>query len=224
MDKMGKALDTTFWSMFHGMVPTGTSTRIIHVWDAQSGKPLTLDAQASPQEQSRELMLQAGVAYHKLRDQARQQFEATGRLQELLAFVAGEPYTLQDPWVRGVLIERLDNGDDAALKSILRSLKPKRPKVPKRGDPRQAAAYYRWIVATVSDHILSGKSPTVSQAIRAVVLFSKEAEAKRAAAGLPDSGEDRARHIYYGEARRYVWRAMVIAGLGLPSTALPEAS
>jgi hypothetical protein len=83
VDNIGKALDTAFWRTLNGMVPTGTSTRIIHVWDAKSGKPLTLDAQASPQEQSRELVLQAAVAYHKLRDQARQQFEATGRLQDL---------------------------------------------------------------------------------------------------------------------------------------------
>jgi hypothetical protein len=223
MDNTGKALDTTLWKMFNGMVPTGTSTQIIRVLDVNRlDQPPPRDARMSPQEQSVELVQQAAGVYRKLRDQARQRFEATGRLQALLDFVGGEPLTLQDQWVRDVLIERLNSWDDDAVKSILRALKPKRPKVRKEGDAQQAAAYYRWVVATVSDRILSGKSPTVSQAIRTVVLFSDEADAKRAAAGLAEPGEDRARHTYYGEARRYVWRAMVMAGLGLVSTVLPD--
>jgi hypothetical protein len=104
--------------------------------------------------------------------------------------------------------------DQAAVKSIIGALKPKKPKLPKNGSPQEAEAYYRWVVAKVSEKILSGEAQKVIQVITQVA-FSGEGVAKRASAGMPEAGDDRARQIYYQEARRYAWRIMVMAGVGL---------
>jgi hypothetical protein len=216
-----KAVDTEFWRSMGHAAPTGTSMTLIKVLKRLPDQPVSLAPEKSPEEQSAELRAQAARAYHKLRDKARREFEASGSLKVLLDFVNGEPYTLHDSWVRGVLVQRLRDWDEVAVKSIISALKPKKPKLPKNGSPQKAEAYYRWVVATVSEKILSGSEKTVTQAIRKVTLFSKEADTKRAAAGLTDGGEVRARQIYYQQAQRYAWRAMVVAGVGLIGTSLP---
>jgi hypothetical protein len=169
------------------------------------------------------LLAQAGRAYRKLRDKARSEFDASGSLQVLLDFVNGEPYTLHDLWVWEVLVQRLRDWDQAAVKSIVSALKPKKPKLPKNGSPQEAEAYYRWVVAKISEKILSGEAQTVIQVITQVA-FSGEGVAKRAAAGMPEAGDDRARQIYYQEADRYAWRVMVMAGVGLIGTSIPTES
>jgi hypothetical protein len=186
-------------------------------------QPVSLGPERSPEEWSAELLAQAGRAYRKLRDKARSEFDASGSLQVLLDFVNGEPYTLHDLWVREVLVQRLRDWDQAAVKSIVSALKPKKPKLPKNGSPQEAEAYYRWVVAKVSEKILSGEAKTVIQAI-AQVAFSDEGVAKRAAAGMPEAGDDRARQIYYQEADRYARRVMVMAGLGLVEKPIPTES
>jgi hypothetical protein len=47
---------------------------------------------------------------------------------------------------------------------------------------------------------------------------------KRAEAGMPEAGDDRAWQIYYREVRRYAWQVIAMAGVGLVSTAPPDES
>jgi hypothetical protein len=56
------------------------------------------------------------------------------------------------------------------------------------------------------------------------VALSPEGIERRAEAGMPEAGDDRARQIYYQEARRYAWRVMVMAGVGLIGTSIPTES
>jgi hypothetical protein len=215
MAQGNKAVDTALWNMVGHAAPTGTSMTLMKVFrKAPPDQPVSLGPEKSPEEWSAELLAQAGRAYRQLRDKARSEFEASGSLQVLLDFVNGEPYTLHDLWVREVLVQRLRDWDQAAVKSIVSTLKPKKPKIPKNGSPQEAEAYYRWVVAKVSEKILSGEAQTVTKAI-AQVAFSDEGKAKRASAGMLEAGDDRARQIYYQEADRYAWRVMVMAGLGL---------
>jgi hypothetical protein len=169
------------------------------------------------------MLAQAGRAYRKLRDEAQSAFEASGNLRILTDFVKGEPYAVHDLWVREVLVQRLLDGDQAAVTSIVSALKPTKPKPPKDGSPQKAEAYYRWVVAEVSELILSGQAEKVIQAIMQTT-YSPEGEAKRAAAGMPPAQDDRTRQIYYQEAHRYAWRVMVMAGVGLIGTFLPAES
>jgi hypothetical protein len=224
MAQGNKAVDTALWKMVGHAAPTGTSMTLMKVFrKALPDQPVSLGPVKSPEEWSAELLAQAARAYHQLRDKARSEFDASGSLQVLLDFVNGEPYTLHDLWVREVLVQRLRDWDQAAVKSIVSALKPKKPKLPKNGSPQEAEAYYRWVVAKVSEKILSGEAKKVIQAI-AQVAFSNEGVAKRAAAGMPEAGDDRARQIYYQEADRYAWRVMVMAGVGLIGTSLPTES
>jgi hypothetical protein len=55
-------------------------------------------------------------------------------------------------------VQRLRDWDEAAIKSIVSALKPKKPKLPKNGSPQEAEAYYRWVVATVSEKMFSGEA------------------------------------------------------------------
>jgi hypothetical protein len=67
---------------------------------------------------------------------------------------------------------------------------------------------------------LSSEVSTVRDAILRVALWPEGIE-KRAAAGMPEAGDDRARQIYYQEICRYAWRVMVMAGVGLIGTSIP---
>jgi hypothetical protein len=125
--KGNKAVDTAFWNQIGHAAPTGTSRAVMNVLQkALPDQPVRLPPGKSAEEQSTELLAQAGRAYRHLRDQARQQFEASGELQVLLDFLKGEPYTLHDPWVRDVLAQRLQEWDDKAVRSILGALMPKK--------------------------------------------------------------------------------------------------
>jgi hypothetical protein len=224
MAQGNKAVDTAFWNMVGHAAPTGTSMKLIKVLrKTLPDQPVSLGPERSPEEWSAELLAQAGRAYQKLRDKARSEFDASRSLQVLLDFVNGEPYTLHDPWVREVLVQRLRDWDQGAVKSIVSALKPKKPKLPKNGSAQEAEAYYRWVVAKVSEKLLSGEARTVIQAIVQAAL-SHEGVAKRAAAGMPEAGDDRARQIYYQEADRYAWQVIVMAGVGLIGTSLPPES
>ena len=117
-------------------------------------------------------------------------------------------------------MQRLRDWDEAAVKSIVSALKPKKPKLPKNGSPQEAEAYYRWVVATVSEKMFSGEAGTVIRAILQAAL-SPEGHAKRAEAGMLEAGDDRARQIYYQQAHRYAWQVIVMAGVGRIGTALP---
>ena len=217
-----RAVDTALWKSTGHAAPTGTSMTLVKVLPKLlPDQPVSLAPEKSSKEQSAELLAQAGRAYHKLRDQARQQFESSGDLRVLLEFVNEEPYTLYDPWVRDVLVQRLDEWDERAVRSILSALKPKKPKIPTGATPQQARDYYRWVVARASEMFLSGEVGTVRDAILRAAL-SPEGVAKRAEARMPEAGDDRARQIYYQEARRYAWRVMVMAGVG--KTFLPTES
>jgi hypothetical protein len=217
-----KAVDTAFWHLTGHAAPTGTSMAVMHVLrNALLDQPVNQDSRPSPEEASAELLAHAGRAYHTLRDQARQQFEASGDLRVLLKFVKEEPYTLYDPWVRDVLVQRLEEWDDDAVRSILSALKPKKPKITTGATPQQARDYYRWVVARASEMFLSKEVATLRDAILRVAL-SPEGLEKRAAAGMPEAADDRARQIYYQQARRYAWRIIVMAGLGLTGTSKLE--
>jgi hypothetical protein len=221
MAQGNKAVDTAFWNMVGHAAPTGTSMTVIKMLKkALPDQPVSLAPERSPEERSAELLAQAGWAYHKLRDKARSEFNASGSLQFLLDFVNREPFTLHDPWVRQVLVQRLRDWNQVAVKSIVSALKPKKPKLPKNGNPQEAEAYYRWVVGKVSEKILSGEARTVMQAIVQVAL-AHEGVAKRASAGMPEAGDDRARQIYYQEADRYAWQIIVMAGVGLIGTSIP---
>jgi hypothetical protein len=224
MAQGNKAVDTELWKTLYRTAPTGISVALTNVFQrVLPNERVSLDPQRSPTEVSAELLAQAARAYYQLRDKARSEFEASGSLQVLLDFVNGEPYTLHDLWVREVLVQRLRDWDQAAVKSIVSALKPRKPKLPKNGSPQEAEAYYRWVVAKVSEKILSGEAQTVIQAI-VQVAFSDEGVAKRAAAGMPEAGDDRVRQIYYQEADRYARRVMVMAGLGLVEKPIPTES
>jgi hypothetical protein len=224
MAQRNKAVDTTLWNMVGHAAPTGSSMSVINVLrQALPDQPANLAPDRSPEEQSDELLAQAARAYRQLRDKAQHQFEASGDLHVLCQFVKEEPYTLYDPWVRDVLVQRLDEWDAEAGRSILKALKPKKPKISVGGSPQQARDYYRWVVAKVSEKLLSGGAKTVIEAILQVT-GSPEDAAKRAAAGMPPAGDDRTRQIYYQEAQRYAWRVMVMAGVGLVGKSLPTES
>jgi len=213
--KPNKAVDSAFRILTGHVAPTGTSMAVMNVLQkALPDQPVILAPEKSPEEQSADLLAQAGRAYRKLRDQARQEFEASRDLQVLLKFVNREPYTLHDPWVRDVLAQRLHEWDDKAVRSILSALKPKKPKIATGATPQQARDYYRWVGARASEMFLSGEVSTVRDAILRVTL-SPEGIAERAAAGMPEAADDRARQIYYQETHRYAWRVIVMAGLRL---------
>jgi hypothetical protein len=221
--KADQAVDTAFWNQIRHTAPTGTSMAVMNVLQkALPHQAVSLRPEKSPQEQSVELLAQTGQVYRQLRDRARQQFETSGKLQVLLDFVDGEPFTLHDAWVRDVLVQRLHDWDEAAVKAIVRALKPKKPKLAGGATPQRARAYYRWVVARVSEMFLSGEVSTVRDAILRVAL-SSEGDDKRAEAGMPEAGDDRARQIYYQEIRRYAWRVMVMAGVGLTDASTPNA-
>src|SRR5262245_36548213 len=128
-------------------------------------------------------------AYHKLPDQPRHELKALKSLQVLLKILMGEPCSLGKPWVQDILVLRIARWDEAWVTSIVRALKRNKLKVPKNGSPQEAQAYYRWVVATVSEKILSGAEKTVKQAIRRVAFCSEEGENKRGAVGLTDTGD-----------------------------------
>ena len=220
--KANRAVDTALWNLTGHAAPTGTSRAVMNVLrKALPDQPVNQDSQKSPEEGSAELLAKAGLAYHKLRDQARHQFEASGDLQILLDFVNEEPNTLYDDWVADILVQRLDEWDEVAARSILSAAMPKKPKISTGGSPQQARDYYRWVVARVSEKTLSGEATTVRQAILQVAL-SPEGVAKRAEAGMPEAGDDRAQQIYYQESQRYAWRIIVMAGIGLTGKSRPE--
>jgi hypothetical protein len=220
--EVNQAVDKALWKSAGHAAPTGTSMRLIKVLrKALPDEPVSLGPEKSPEEWSVELLDKARRVYYQLRDQARHQFEASGSLQVLLDFVKREPYTLHDPWVREVLAQRLHEWDDKAVRSILRALMPKRPKIATGATPQQARDYYRWLGATASEIFLSGEVGTVRDAILRVAL-SPEGIEKRAEAGMPEAGDDRAREIYYQEAKRYAWRVIVMAGLGLIENSRPD--
>jgi hypothetical protein len=220
--KANKSVDTAFWNLTGHVAPTGTSMAVMNVLQrALPDQPVILAPEKSPEEQSADLLTQAGRAYRKLRDQARQEFEASRNLQVLLNFVNREPYTLHDPWVRDVLAQRLHEWDDKTVRSILSALTPKKPKIATGATPQQARDYYRWVGARSSEMFLSGEVGTVRDAILRVAL-SPEGVDKRAEAGMPEAGDDRARQIYYQETRRYAWRIIVMAGLGLTENSRPD--
>jgi hypothetical protein len=107
--EVNQAVDTVLWKSAGHAAPTGTSMTLIKVLPKLLlDQPMSFASEKSPEEQSAELLVQAGRAYHKLRDQARQRFESSGDLRVLLDFVNEEPHTLHDPWVRDVLVQRLD--------------------------------------------------------------------------------------------------------------------
>jgi hypothetical protein len=221
MAQGNKAVDTELWKTLYRTAPTGISVALTNVFQrVLPNERVSLDPQRSPTEVSAELLAQAARAYYQRRDKARSEFEASGNLKVLLNFLNGEPYILHDSWVRDVLVQRLRNWDEAAIKSIVSALKPKKPKLPKNGSPQEAEAYYRWVVATVSEKMFSGEARTVIEAILQAAL-SPEGDAKRAKAGMLEAGDDRARQIYYQQAHRYAWQVIVMAGVGLIGTALP---
>jgi hypothetical protein len=169
--EVNKAVDTALWKSAGHAAPTGIPMTLIKVLpELLLDQPASCAPETSPEEHSAELLVQAGRAYHKLRDQARQRFESSGDLRVLLDFVNEEPHTLHDPWVRDLLVQRLDAWDDKAVRSILRALKPKKPKIAAGATPQQARDYYRWVVARTSEMFLAEEVGTVRDAILRVAL------------------------------------------------------
>lgn len=212
-------LESAFWRMTSAAGPTGIREPLIaRVRTVLGGTWAGPDPDRSPDEQSAELIGQTRRAYQKVRERARSQYEAerltSRRLRVFKAFARGEPDLLLDPWVNGLLRQAMALGDQRLRDGLVAALTPPKPKLGAGGNPQQAEDYYRWVVAQVSTWLLSGKAHTVSEAVRKVVLASDEAETRRAAAGLKSAEEDRARQIYYVEAKRYVWRVMVRVGVG----------
>jgi hypothetical protein len=79
MAQGNNAVDTALWNMVGHPARTGTSMTLIKVLrKALPDQPVSLGPERSPEERSAELLAQAGRAYHKLRDKARSEFDASG--------------------------------------------------------------------------------------------------------------------------------------------------
>ncbi len=204
--------------MIDWAAPTGIKGPFgLKVMEVVGGKLAPVDSARSPAQRAAELLALASVAYFKLRDEARKEFQRSGNLQVVWDFVDGEPLALHDPWVREVLISALSRRDREVVKRFWQSFMPPKPKVRRTSSPQKAEEYYRWVIARVSEKILSGECTEVTKAVDELVT-SGEAGKRRRLAGLqPEVGVDRELQIFYREMKRYVWRAMVISGLGLGS-------